>query len=80
MGSKTYSGFVHLPGSSLVDIGGYDINTYFVYFEARNKPSTAPLVIYLAGGPGESSLYTALDGENGGFGHLLARISTKLVL
>ena len=54
-----------MPGSSLADVGGYDMNSYFIYCEARTDPSTAPLAVYFAGGPGESSLYTALDGENG---------------
>ncbi|OAP60446.1 hypothetical protein AYL99_05448 [Fonsecaea erecta] len=64
-GVKSYSGYVHLPGSLLSDVGGFDINTYFIYFEARHNASTAPLAIYLAGGPGESSLYTALASESG---------------
>lgn len=65
MQGKAYSGFVHLPGNLLSDIGGYDINTYFIYFEARHNPLTAPLAIYLAGGPGKSSIYTALSSESG---------------
>ncbi|KIY01041.1 uncharacterized protein Z520_03707 [Fonsecaea multimorphosa CBS 102226] len=64
-GVKSYSGYVHLPGSLLSDVGGFDINTYFIYFEARHNASTAPLAIYLAGGPGESSIYTALASESG---------------
>lgn len=56
---------MHLPGDVLSDVGGYDINTYFLYFEARNNAATAPLAIYLAGGPGESSTYAALSSENG---------------
>lgn len=62
---KSYSGYVHLPESVVSDIGSFDINTYFIYFEARYNASTAPLTIYLAGGPGESSIYAALDSENG---------------
>ncbi len=65
-GEKGYSGYVHLPRSSLEDVGGYDINTFFLYLEARHNPATAPLVIYLAGGPGESTSYAAFDGELGG--------------
>ncbi|KAH0845094.1 hypothetical protein AYO21_01646 [Fonsecaea monophora] len=64
-GVKSYSGYVHLPGSILADVGGFDINTYFIYFEARHNASTAPLAIYLAGGPGESSIYAALASESG---------------
>jgi carboxypeptidase C (cathepsin A) len=62
---KSYSGYVHLPGDVLADTGGFDIHTYFMYFEARNNPSTAPLAIYLAGGPGEASSYSALASESG---------------
>ncbi|KAJ9628173.1 hypothetical protein H2204_009433 [Knufia peltigerae] len=64
-GVKTYSGYVHLPGHLLADLGGYDMNTYFMYFEARHNPASAPLGIYLAGGPGEASTYAALSSESG---------------
>lgn len=41
----------------------YNISMFFWYFQARKDPDSAPLGIYLAGGPGESSLYgTTLDG------------------
>ena len=63
---NAFSGFVRLPQSSLYDLSfDFDINTYFLFFEARNDPENAPLVIYLAGGPGESSAFTALSGETG---------------
>ena len=54
-----------MPGAILSDVGGFNISTYFLYFETRHNPSTAPLAVYLAGGPGESSVYTALAGESG---------------
>lgn len=41
------------------------MNIYFMYFEARKNPKTAPTAIYLAGGPGEASSYVALNSENG---------------
>ena len=46
-------------------MGGFDINTYFLYVEARENASTAPLALYFAGGPGESSIFTAMDSESG---------------
>lgn len=49
----------------LGDVGDYNISTFFWYFPAQNNPSTAPLAIYLAGGPGESSIYTATASESG---------------
>lgn len=54
-----------MPESLLADVGGFDINTYFLYVEARHNAATAPLAIYFAGGPGESSIYTALASESG---------------
>ncbi|KAI1395449.1 serine carboxypeptidase [Hypoxylon fuscum] len=64
---KSYAGYVHLPPGSLADLGeeqDYPINTFFWFFEARNDPESAPLSIWLNGGPGSSSLY-GLFTENG---------------
>lgn len=57
-GVNSYSGYVHLPSSLLEDvpIQGYNASLFFWYFQARNNPSKAPVSIYIAGGPGESSL------------------------
>ncbi|KAH8596918.1 Alpha/Beta hydrolase protein [Bisporella sp. PMI_857] len=67
-GVKSYSGYVHLPPSLLSDIAGetqdYPINTFFWFFEARKDPETAPLSIWLNGGPGGSSAMGLLQ-ENG---------------
>ncbi|KIX07449.1 uncharacterized protein Z518_02102 [Rhinocladiella mackenziei CBS 650.93] len=64
-GVHSYSGYVHIPGSLVGRLGGYDMNVYFMYFEARKNPKTAPLAVYLAGGPGEASSYAALNSESG---------------
>ncbi|KAH9874888.1 hypothetical protein J1614_004375, partial [Plenodomus biglobosus] len=65
-GVKSYSGHVHLPPGT-ADLGqgqDYPINTFFWFFEAREDPANAPLVIWLNGGPGSSSMYGILE-ENG---------------
>ncbi|RYP44770.1 hypothetical protein DL768_008815 [Monosporascus sp. mg162] len=68
-GVKSYSGYVHLPPGFLDDgeHGGaqdYPINTFFWFFEARNRPAAeAPLAIWLNGGPGASSMMGLLQGN-----------------
>ncbi|TDZ37432.1 Carboxypeptidase S1-like protein A [Colletotrichum spinosum] len=67
-GVRSYAGYVSLPPGTLDDVGGeaqdYPINTFFWFFEARKAPETAPLAIWLNGGPGGSSLMGLLE-ENG---------------
>ncbi|UKZ82733.1 hypothetical protein TrVFT333_010529 [Trichoderma virens FT-333] len=67
-GVKSYAGHVHLPPRLLEDADGepqnYPVNTFFWFFEARKNPSTAPLAIWLNGGPGSSSMLGLLM-ENG---------------
>ncbi|KAL7807949.1 Alpha/Beta hydrolase protein [Trichoderma aethiopicum] len=67
-GVKSYAGHVHLPPRLLEDANGepqnYPVNTFFWFFEARENPSTAPLAIWLNGGPGSSSMLGLLM-ENG---------------
>ncbi|KAF2261604.1 alpha/beta-hydrolase [Lojkania enalia] len=54
---KQYSGYVHLPPLTLEPYQqNYSINTFFWFFEAREDPETAPLTIWLNGGPGSSSM------------------------
>lgn len=64
-GVKSYSGYVHLPASALNGVAGYNISTFFWYFEARHNPKTAPLAIYLSGGPGEPSSKAVISSESG---------------
>ena len=61
-GVKAYSGYVNVP-ATLLDTD-YNVSTFFWYFEARENPQDAPLAMYLAGGPGQSSLYAA-TGQGG---------------
>jgi carboxypeptidase C (cathepsin A) len=51
------SGYVQLPHKK-------DSKYFYWYFEARHAPETAPLVLWMTGGPGGSSMY-ALLAENG---------------
>lgn len=51
---KQYSGYITLPPSLTGQ--SYTINTFFWFFEARQVPETAPLTIFINGGPGSSSM------------------------
>ncbi|CAE7178813.1 Carboxypeptidase [Pyrenophora teres f. teres] len=54
---KQYTGYVTLPPFTLEPFQqNYTINTFFWFFEARENPETAPLTIWLNGGPGQSSM------------------------
>jgi len=57
---KQYSGYITIDGFR----NDQGTHLYYWFFEARRNPSTAPLVLWLTGGPGCSSL-TALFFENG---------------
>ena len=62
---KQYTGYVSLPPFTLSPIQqNYSINTFFWFFEARTDSSTAPLTVYINGGPGSSSMI-GLFQENG---------------
>ena len=54
---KQYTGYITLPPHHLAPIqSNYTINTFFWFIEARTNPSTAPLTVFLNGGPGSSSM------------------------
>ncbi|KAK2882482.1 hypothetical protein FQN49_000312 [Arthroderma sp. PD_2] len=54
---RSYSGYVNFPPNSMREAPqGYPVHIYFWYFESQIKPDTAPLTIYIQGGPGAGSL------------------------
>ncbi|KAG0124111.1 carboxypeptidase [Tuber indicum] len=54
---KQFAGYIHLPPLTLAPVQqNYPINTFFWFVEAQEKPESAPLTIWLNGGPGSSSL------------------------
>ena len=66
-GVNSYSGFVTLPATTLVNAGLWDpsiprsLNTYFYYVQARHtKPKDAPLAIWIGGGPGDASFSSGI--------------------
>ena len=62
---QQYTGYVSLPPFTLAPIQqNYSINTFFWFIEARTNANTAPLTIYINGGPGSSSM-VGLFQENG---------------
>ncbi|KAH8820085.1 putative carboxypeptidase S1 [Xylogone sp. PMI_703] len=54
-GVRTYSGYIDLDPTTHV---------YFYFLEARHNPTTAPVTLWLTGGPGSDSLLAAFI-ENG---------------
>ena len=62
---QQYTGYISLPRYKIAPVQqNYSINTFFWFIEARTSPSTAPLTIFLNGGPGSSSM-VGLFQENG---------------
>jgi carboxypeptidase C (cathepsin A) len=54
---KQYTGYISLPPNILnPSQGNYTINAFFWFIEARQLPETAPLTIFMNGGPGSSSM------------------------
>ena len=63
-GVEAQAGYVRTPSTlfpffATNETTAWNLSTFFWYFPARNNPESAPLAIYLAGGPGESSVFSA---------------------
>lgn len=62
---KQYTGYVNIPPGDVVAApNDYPINTFFWFIEARQIPETAPLTVFMNGGPGSSTM-VGLFQENG---------------
>ncbi len=62
---KQYTGYVNIPPDDVVSApNDYPINMFFWFIEARQTPGTAPLTVFMNGGPGSSSM-VGLFQENG---------------
>ncbi|KAK8102784.1 hypothetical protein PG984_015930 [Apiospora sp. TS-2023a] len=59
-GVKSYSGYLTLPSTRLQP---YEQKLFFWFFEARHSPETAPLSLWLQGGPGAASIDQAFTGN-----------------
>ncbi|KAJ8130423.1 hypothetical protein O1611_g3205 [Lasiodiplodia mahajangana] len=64
--AASYSGYVSFPPNSMIETEhNYSINTFFWYFETqKSDPKHSPLVIWMNGGPGGSSMVGVFT-ENG---------------
>jgi len=58
-GVHSYAGYVDLGGSG---VGGDEAHAFFWFFEARRTPDTAPVTLWLNGGPGSDSLVGLFEG------------------
>ncbi|KAI1734115.1 carboxypeptidase S1 [Xylaria scruposa] len=61
----SYSGYVNFPPNSMRGVEhDYPIHTFFWYFKSQTDTQNAPLIIWMNGGPGASSMF-GLFTENG---------------
>ncbi|KAK5129276.1 hypothetical protein LTR08_003632 [Meristemomyces frigidus] len=67
--AKAWAGYVHLSSKYLADVQDpgdpYQLSTFFWYVEARHAPREAPTAMYLAGGPGQSSMWGMAEAGGG---------------
>lgn len=64
-GVKTYSGYIFLPATLDPALQPYDASLFFWFFESRLASGTAPLTLWIQGGPGQGSVNQAVSGHNG---------------
>ncbi|KAI0881812.1 carboxypeptidase S1 [Annulohypoxylon maeteangense] len=64
-GTTSYAGYVDFEPNSMSGVEhDYPVHTFFWYFKSQNNPEDSPLIIWLNGGPGASSILGMFT-ENG---------------
>jgi len=58
-GVTTYKGYITVPS------GAYSAKLFFWFFSARTDASSAPLTVWLQGGPGAATMPQVVSGHNG---------------
>jgi serine carboxypeptidase len=64
-GVKAFAGYITLPPTLDPEAANYTSHMFFWFFESRSDPATAPLTVWLQGGPGDASIDQAVGGYNG---------------
>ncbi|OIW29530.1 alpha/beta-hydrolase [Coniochaeta ligniaria NRRL 30616] len=64
-GVKSFSGYITLPATLDPAIQPYDASFFFWFFESRILSDSAPVTLWLQGGPGLASVNQAVSGHNG---------------
>ncbi|KAL3472833.1 alpha/beta-hydrolase [Aspergillus californicus] len=63
--AKTYAGYINFPANSMPDAAqGFPIHSFFWYVESQLGAESAPLTVWMNGGPGAGSVFGVLV-ENG---------------
>ncbi|KAL1884177.1 hypothetical protein VTK73DRAFT_5313 [Phialemonium thermophilum] len=62
---RSYSGYITIPANADSSSQPYEADLFFWFFESRANPHTAPLTLWLQGGPGLSTTPQVVAGHNG---------------